>query len=128
NAISSPVWTSKCDVWMVNEFDPDELDAERGSESCAVAAYIDLLPRSDQQWTFPPMAERSCKYLCAALGEIPLRNCRADFVVRRAFITPDLRDLGITAYLTACGPSQSNAFQQLSAAISAMVEAITPPG
>ena len=127
NAISSPVWTSKCDVWKVAECDPDQLDAEEGNHSCAVAAYIDLLPRSDQQWTFPAMAERACKYLCSALAAIPLRNCRADFVVRRAFITPTVTDLGITAYLTACGSSESNARWQLAAAVSAMVGVITRP-
>ena len=127
NAIPSPVWTSKCDVWRVEEFDPRELDAEQGSEFCAVGAYIDLLPRSDRQWTFLAMAERSCKYLCKALAGIPLRNCRADFVVRRALIIPPVTDLGITAYLTACGSNPFNAIGQLSVAVSAMVEVVTPP-
>ena len=125
NAISSPVWTSKCDVWRVAEFDPDELDAEKGSDFYAVAAYIDLLPRRDQQWTSPAMAQHSCEYLCTVLGEIPLRNCRADFIVRRAFITPAITDLGITAYLTACSSSESQALLHLSTALSAMADAIT---
>ncbi len=127
NAIASPVWTSKCDVWKVEEFDPTELNADEKGASWAVAVYIDLLPRSDQQWTFPAMAEASCKHLCRALDEIPLRSCRADFVVRRALITPAVADLGITAYLTACGSSQANAVRQLTAAVSAMVDVITAP-
>src|SRR5208337_4431139 len=46
NAVDSPVWTSKCDVWPhlePDEFDPDELDAPPGC-SYAMGCYIDLLP------------------------------------------------------------------------------------
>ena len=48
NALASPVWTSKCDVWPVvdsAEFDPDELDAPPGCGAHAMGCYVDLLPR-----------------------------------------------------------------------------------
>jgi len=32
-----------------------------------LACYVDLLPKSDQQWPTPPTIEAACKQLCAAL-------------------------------------------------------------
>jgi hypothetical protein len=128
NAAASPVWTSKCDFWPVvepNEFDPDELDAPPGCAAHALGCYIDLLPRGDRQWETPAAAAAACKWLCGLLRAVPLRCCRVDFVVRRAFIAPDLTgpaplDLGITAYLTACGPSAAEAAQTLAATLEAL--------
>jgi len=124
NGPLSGVWTSKCDVWNVEEFDPCELDADEGSVACAMAAYIDMLPRSGRHWASPPLAERCCRQMCTALRSIQLRKCRADFVVRRAFITPDRPGLGITLYVTACGSSRSDALGMLSAALPEVVEVI----
>lgn len=123
---SSPVWTSKCDVWPVADFDSIELDATPEAARYAVACYIDLLPRSDQQWTLPEMAVAACETFCARLHSVPLTRCRADFIVRRAFITPDLQDLGITAYLTACGAGERAAFAQLAAALAAFADSVFP--
>jgi hypothetical protein len=42
--------------------------------------------------------------VCTVLRAVPLRCCRVDLIIRRAFITPATeRTLGITAYFTACG-------------------------
>jgi hypothetical protein len=125
NALVSPVWTSKCDFWPVverDEFDADELDAPPGCSANAMGCYIDLLPRGDRQWEMPAAAAAACKRLCGLLRAVPLRCCRVDFVIRSAFIAPDLTgptplDLGITAYLTACGPSAAEAAQTLAAAL-----------
>ena len=127
NAPASPVWTSKCDFWPVvepNEFDADELDAPPGCAAHALGSYIDLLPRGDRQWEMPAAAAAASKRLCGLLSAVPLRCCRVDLVIRRAFIAPDLTgpapmDLGITAYLTACGPSAAEAAQTLAAALEA---------
>ncbi|HTB95821.1 MAG TPA: hypothetical protein VK716_02340 [Terracidiphilus sp.] len=123
---SSPVWTAKCDVWTVDAFDPDELDAPPESAQHALACYIDLLPRSDQQWSFPAKAVADCKALCAHLRSVALRCCRADFIVRGAFLTPGTSDLGITAYLTACGAAPNLAASALSAAAHALADALAP--
>ena len=53
NAPSSPVWTSKTDVFDPGSLDTDELDATREEAKHAIACYIDLLMRSDQQWSCP---------------------------------------------------------------------------
>jgi hypothetical protein len=136
NGVGSQVWTSKCDVWTVtdrDEFDPDELDAPPGSETHAIACYIDLLPRNDDspnnlQWSSPEMTEDICKLVCSLLGAVPLRCCRVDLVIRRAFIAPDrMADgmgFGLTAYLTACGPSPAEATLTLQVALAAFTDAL----
>jgi hypothetical protein len=127
NADDSPVWTSKCDLWPVVDFacfDADELDAPPECAVHAMGYYIDLLPRTDPsrnalQWETPEMAAASCKEICGLLHAVPLRCCRVDLVVRSALIVPDEMRLGITAYLTACGPSPAEAMQTLEAALAA---------
>jgi len=129
NAVDSPVWTSKCEFWPhleAGEFDPDELDAPPGCTARAMGCFIDLLPKSDQQWPFPAMIEEACKYICTLLNAVPLRCCRADLVIRRAFITPDVMDLGITAYLTSCGESPAAAAKTLETALAAFTDALGP--
>ena len=126
NAVDSPVWTSKCDVWPhlePDEFDPDELDAPPGC-AYAMGCYIDLLHRNDQQWFVPDMAAAACKHACSLLRAVPLRCCRADLIIRRAFITPELMSLGITAYLTSCGESEGEATVALQAALAAFAGAL----
>jgi hypothetical protein len=126
NRSSSPMWTSKCDVWAADEFDPDELDAPRESCKHAAACYIDLLPRGDQRWISPEMAIAASKTLCERLRVIPLRSCRADLILRRALIAPDLDDSGITAYITACGRSAEEALGQLGLALAVFAGAVAP--
>ena len=125
NGEVSPVWTAKCDVWTVEDFesfDLDELDALAESGAYGVACYIDLLPKSDQQW-LPARAAAECKYICLQLHAAPLRCCRIDLVIRRAQIAPETEDLGITAYLTACGTTAEAAKQVLEAALGAFADA-----
>jgi len=129
NSQSSPVWTSKCDFWPALEsedFDADELDAAIGQFAHAMGCYVDLLPKSDQQWPFPHMIAASCNYVCISLHAVPLRCCRVDLIIRRALIAPDLTDTGITAYFTACGPTSAEASQTLEAALAAFVDALCP--
>ena len=90
----------------------------------ALACYIDLLPQRDSQWTSPEMAIDSCKTWCSALRSIPLANCRVDFVVRRASVAPDQETLGVTAYLTACGPNISAAQLVLTTALAQLANAV----
>jgi hypothetical protein len=126
NAISSQVWTSKCDVWPVvdsAQFDADELDAPRGFATHAIACYIDLLSRSEQRWPGTEQIEESCKGVCIALRAVPLRCARVDLVVRRAYFSAKQAGFGITAYLTACGASEIEAVQTLEIALAAFADA-----
>ena len=124
NSPSSPVWTSKCDVWHPDTFDPDELDAPPGERNCAIACYIDLLPRGDQPWTDPMDAVAACKILCVRLRVVALRRCRVDLVVRRASIAPGPLGLGITAYFTGCGSTSADAATALASALAAFVASL----
>lgn len=131
NAQVSPVWTTKCDLWKVDAFDPYELDAllESADNAIAAACYIDLLPRSDQQWHLPVEAVAACKHLCAELHVVPLRNCRADLIIRRAVIAPVVdNNLGVTAYLTACGATPNDANAQLGLALAAFADSVVAAG
>jgi hypothetical protein len=69
------------------------------------------------------MVEKTCKRICGFLNAVPLRCCRADLVIRRAFIFPDGMDLGITAYLTSCGESPATAAKTLETALAAFTDA-----
>jgi len=127
NVAASPVWTSKCDFWPrleADEFDAGELDAPPGCIAHAMGCYIDLLPGSSQQWAQPAIAEAVCKRVCTLLRAVPLGCSRADLVIRRAFITADRMDLGITAYLSSCGPSSAEAEWTLAAALTALTDAL----
>ena len=132
NAASSPVWTSKCDLWLhldAGEVDPDELDAPPGSSAHAMGCYIDLLPKCGQQWLPPDVAAAWCKRLCGLLRALPLLCCRVDLIIRRAVLIPDPTDpervdLGITAYLTSCGASCAEAEQTLEGALAAFADAL----
>jgi hypothetical protein len=117
NSASSPVWTAKCDVWRPAKVDLDELDAQPGEEKCAIACYIDLLPRTDRQWQTPEHAVAACRTICAFLHGAPLRSCRADIIVRRAYLALHRPDQGITAYLTACGGTPDGARATLETAL-----------
>jgi len=88
------------------EVDADELDAPAGCSTHAVCCYIDILPRGDHVWPLPEPAEAACRLFCGLLGSVPLRCCRVDLVIRRALIALNRMDLGMTAYITACGPTR----------------------
>jgi hypothetical protein len=124
NATNSPVWTSKTDLFDPGPIDPDELDSPREETQHAIACYVDVLMRSDQQWNSPFKAEHSCRALCQRLRSEPLRCCRVDLVVRRAHIQPDLYDLGATVYFTACGRSEDDARARLAECLAAFATAI----
>ena len=124
NGMNSPVWTSKTDVFMPDKVDPDELDAADAEASHALACYVDFLTRDDRQLDSPLKAEMACRELCVRLRDMPLRRCRVDMVVRRAHIRPDANELGVTAYLTACGETESDAKSRLAECLSVFSQTI----
>ena len=136
NANTSPVWTSKCDVWEVDEFDPDELDAPLDSATHAIACYIDILPKSYEQKESHASMVAACKGLCVRLHAVAMRCCRADLIIRRAIMTKMGRavmidggeDLVVTAYVTACGSSIGEARAVLRSALDAFADAVSSVG
>lgn len=128
NAPQSPVWTSKCDFWPAlapGEFETGELDAPAGESAHASACYIDLLPAAEP-WPDPSAAEHFCRQLCSRLHAVPLRASRADLIVRMAHVGAAGPSLGITAYLTAAGPTPEEAALVLASALSAFAHALQP--
>lgn len=127
NAPGSPLATSKCDVWQPDAFDAYELDARPEEAKQALACYVDLLPRSGQQWAAPERVADCCRAWTARLQAVSLSSCRADFIVRRAWITSTRESFGVTAYLTACGKTVHAAQAAMTAALSALADAILLP-
>ncbi len=124
NGSLSPVWTSKCDVWDDQAFDLDELDAPDDAALCAIACYVDLLPDGDNGWPTVALALAWCQAICGRAQPNALRCCRADLVVRRAWLTPDSEGFGVTAYITACGATGADALGSLASALKVIVEAV----
>jgi hypothetical protein len=127
NAPASPVWTSKCDFWPhleAGEFDADELDAPPGCDPHAMGCYIDILPKSGQQWPLPTNAATACKCACNLLRDVLLCCCRVDLVIRRAIVAPEIEGLGITAYLSSCGENEGEAAIALQASLTAFAGAL----
>jgi hypothetical protein len=127
NSAGSPVWTSKCDFWPAlqpADFDADELDAPPAAAAHGTGCYLDLLPRAADSWSRPQHAELACKAVCVFLRQVSLRCCRADLIVRRAFPGDQSDHHGVTAYLTACGPTPEAAKAVLAQALAAFATAI----
>ena len=120
NAPSSPVWTSKCDVWSVEDFDPDELDADRKAAVLALGCYIDLLSTDAAVFSTVDACARWSQRLCLYLRSEPLRQCRVDVIVRRAFRTSESAGLGVTTYITACGADRPEATDSLRRALAVL--------
>lgn len=129
NSVDSSVWTSKCDVWPIPSLDDigiDRFDLDAGTDetSALVGCYIDLLPRSDQQWHLPARVEHAARTICTRLNPSPLICCRIDLIARQALITPNLNHFGITAYIVACGHNADAARTAMSAALLALADAV----
>jgi hypothetical protein len=125
NGKDSPVWTSKCDVFVPDHFDTDEFDADKGAQS-ALACYIDLL-RSGDGWVSVEDAMSACKRICQRLRAIELRQCRADLVIRQAVFSEPMARMGVTAYVTGAGENDSSAIEAVSAALDAFAKVASAP-
>ena len=126
NEARSPVWTSKVDLFTPDCIDPYELGSTGDSAGAALACYIDLLPRSDQQWGAPGEVSSDCEWICDRLHALRLSGCRIDLVIRRAFSGSHTQDLGVTAYLTACSKGVGGARARLSECLKAFVDTLVP--
>lgn len=117
NEPDSPVWTAKCDVWEPDAIDPDEFEATEDAAARALACYIDLLPAHADTWSTLDLIADWCRELCARLRAKPLRQCRADLIIRSAILAPDQTSLGITAYIAGCGAALDEATATLGRAL-----------
>jgi hypothetical protein len=127
NGPNSPVWTAKCDLWPLldsSAWDADEMDAPADFALHAWAGYIDLLPGSDRIWDSPERAVSLCREVCTRLRIVKEPCCRIDLVVRRAQTASDELEVGISAYLTACGLSPDEGNRALGRAAGRLADAL----
>jgi hypothetical protein len=125
NSSRSPLFTAKCDVWLVTAIDPLEFDAPQESASHAIAVYMDLVPGDPQLWSDPDRAIAWCRALCVRLKSTSFGCSRVDLIIRRALISPDLDDgIGITAYLAACGATVEAARAHLGSVLDVFANSI----
>ena len=129
---SGGFWTTKCDLWEPDNWDPYEMDASEEQAQAAIACYIDILPRSAgahacfRQWQ---NAEQCARELAVAIRKRELAAARIDCIVRSCIAqSTDARTqegFGITLYLTSCGADQEAASRTLSAALQIATESLT---
>jgi hypothetical protein len=122
NRDPSTWWTSKCDLWIPEEFDPDEMNASSEDAPSAIACYIDLLPRETQIFPSIESAEAHARSIVARLKPCTAACCRIDLIVRSAAL-PQTTGFGITAYITGCGATSDAAETTLAAALKALAHA-----
>jgi hypothetical protein len=117
------IWTAKCDLWTLEDCDPDEMEATPSESKFGLACYIDLLLR--EGLVFPTLvdAEQWARTTVNRLHQAVCPCSRTDLVIRKAF-AGDLEGLGITAYIAACGKAAEAAREALSVALSTFVEAL----
>jgi hypothetical protein len=123
NEDGSPVWTSKTDVFVPEQVDPDELSASNEGATSAIACYVDVLMREGWTWDSLSVAEQACRKICERMKGIALERCRVDMVIREAQ-GAGLNELGATAYLTACGGTSKAARDRLAECLTAFVGVI----
>jgi hypothetical protein len=123
NRPDSPVWTAKCDLWTLQQCDPDEMDAVPAESATGLACYLDLLPREGLVFSGLPEAESWARMLIGRLRISSCRCCRTDLIIRQAF-AGNVEGLGITAYITACGTDSVAAANALVAALAVFVDTL----
>lgn len=121
---TSPFWTAKCDLWVPESIDPDEMEASMVESSVARACYVDLIPVDSTRLASLAELESKARQIVSSLRAIPLRCSRIDLILRQA-IAGGRHGFGITVYTTACGSADADAEQTLTAALGALVQAIS---
>jgi hypothetical protein len=124
NAPDSPVWTAKCDVWKMDDFDPLELDAAGAGQQLGAACFVDLLPQEKTRWGTHADAAEWCRNVCGHLRAIALRSCRVDLVVRAAEFAEEGPGFAVTAYASAVGADETQTRQKLAQTLAALADTL----
>ncbi len=124
NAPESGLWTAKCDLWMADEGDPDEMEATEAEVAFGLACYIDVLPRDELVFPHLNAAEVWVRGVVDRLRRVPCRCCRADLVIRQA-LAGQMDGVGVTAYVAGCGAEERSAAIVLGDALGVLVQAMT---
>jgi hypothetical protein len=124
NTEDSPVFTSKCDRWIIADeaLDPDEFDSSAEEAQIAVASYIDISQRDPIQLTSFDFHESWARQLTAALRTIPITQARIDLVLRPATVDQHC-GFGMTLYAAGCGSNAAEAEAAWQAVLAAAIPA-----
>ena len=124
NSRDSPVFTSKCDRWVLEDeaIDPDEFAAPASEVQIAVACYIDILQRDPVRLVSFEFHESWVRQLTASLRNIPVTHGRVDLVLRQATVD-QYTGFGVTLYIAGCGADASAAETAWQAVLAAAIPA-----
>jgi hypothetical protein len=127
NAARSPVFTAKCDAWVL---DADELAHQRlnldlaAEESASgFASYIDMVWRERSIFASLPQHEQIMRRLVRLAEPLDRSAVSLECVLRPAFVDLDGPQEGyaISLYVRALGHDRQQAFAEWSAALEAVV-------
>ena len=130
NAPRSPVFTAKCDAWVLDADELEELRtrldiAEDAHDSAAAgfASYIDLIWRDRSLFASFHQSEQLLHRLARLAAPIDQPAAMLDCVLRPAMvdITVPQEGFAITLYIKALGPDAFTARQEWAAALEAAV-------
>lgn len=104
NQSGSPLFTSKCDLWVLTtgEIDPDEFGCGPEEGRVGLACWIDVIAREPQWFASFNHHEAWARRATERLRTEPVAHGRIDLVLRSA--VADVNEgFGITLYVAGCG-------------------------
>ncbi len=110
NLKTSPVFSSKCDLWLLpeDEIDPLEFETSRKDAKQGIACYIDIVARAQASFSSFPACERWARSATHEMHSVRMPQARVELVVRPAVV--DAREgFAITLYVAACAATESGA-------------------
>jgi hypothetical protein len=109
NAGISPVFTSKCDLWLLtpDDIDPLEFGAGREQAQQGIACYIDIVARDARAFASFAVHEAWVRAATAELREVELPQARIEYVVRASSVD-DHEGFAVTLYTAACAATEAD--------------------
>ncbi len=109
NAAISPVFTSKCDLWLLtpDDIDPLEFGANREQSQQGIACYIDVVARDAEVFASFAAHEAWVRAATAELREVELPRARVEYVVRASSVDGH-EGFAVTLYTAACAVTEAD--------------------
>jgi hypothetical protein len=110
NSAASPVFTSKCDVWLLTpeEIDPLEFEADAETSVIGIACYVDVIAREAERFASFDRHVAWVREAASQLRAMHVGNGRCDLVVRAA-TWQGREGFGLTVYAAGCGADTQDA-------------------